>query len=355
MKRILCSLLTGVAALAASAQIAWLEPVHDFGAIREDRGLARTVFRGLNMGTDTIVVLSARANCGCTRPEFSRGEIAPGDTLKVGVAFDPAGRPGRFEKKVYLTTTAPTQREVLEIRGTVIGASYTLEKRFPVEVGQMCISNTVAAFGETRKGHVLGASVLIYNPTDSAVIPAVADLPPYIRCSFSPAEIQPGEQGIASLTAYTDRCPHYGTVENRITLIPDIADPGATAAITTVMIINEDFSRLTPEQRDNAPVASLSEKSVDFGIIRRDGPRQKRTFEIANTGRSPLIIRQLHTPDSSLEVSVGNTTVKPGKKAKVTVTFDPGLLPGGEPLNSRITVVTNSPSDPRQIVRVVGE
>ena len=130
------------------------------------------------------MVLSARANCGCTRPEFSRGDIAPGDTLKVGVAFDPAGRPGRFEKKVMLTTTAPSRREVLEITGTVIGASATLEKRFPIEVGQMRLSNTVVALGETNKGHVLGGSVLIYNPTDSTVIPAAADLPPYIRCTF---------------------------------------------------------------------------------------------------------------------------------------------------------------------------
>ncbi len=69
-------------------------------------------------------------------PEFSRGDIPPGDTVKVGVAFDPAGRPGRFEKKVMLTTTAPSRREVLEITGTVIGASSTLEKRFPIEVGR---------------------------------------------------------------------------------------------------------------------------------------------------------------------------------------------------------------------------
>ena len=112
MRRIAALLGGLLAAATASAQIVWLEPVHDFGAIREDRGLARTVFRGVNVGTDTIVVLSARANCGCTRPEFSRGNIAPGDTLKVGVAFDPAGRPGRFEKKVMLTTTAPSRREV---------------------------------------------------------------------------------------------------------------------------------------------------------------------------------------------------------------------------------------------------
>ncbi len=355
MRRLLISMFALAAAAMASARIVWLEPTHDFGAIREDRGLARTVFRGVNVGNDTVIVLSARANCGCTRPDFSRGSIAPGDTLKVGVAFDPAGRPGRFEKKVYVTLSGSNEREVLEITGTVIGASSTLEKRFPVEVGEMRISNTVATFGETRKGHVLGASVLIYNPTESPVIPAVADLPPYMRCSFSPSSIEPGEQGIASLTAYTDQCPLYGTVENRITLIPDIADPAATATISTVMIINEDFSRLTPEQTAEAPVASITERMVDFGSIDRSARKLTRTFEIVNTGRSPLIIRQLHTPEAAVSATVNHTTVKPGKKAMVTVTVNPQELPAGQLLNTRLTIVSNSPSNPRQTLRIVGE
>lgn len=355
MRRIAVLLGGLLAAASASAQIVWIEPVHDFGAIREDRGLARTVFRGVNVGTDTIVVLSARANCGCTRPEFSRGDIPPGDTVKVGVAFDPAGRPGRFEKKVMLTTTAPSRREVLEITGTVIGASSTLEKRFPIEVGQMRLSNTVVALGETTKGHVLGGSVLIYNPTDSAVIPAAAHLPPYIRCTFSPAEIPAGEQAVASLTAFTDRCPQYGTVENTFTLIPDIANPSATATISTVMIVHEDFSRLTPEQRDNAPGVSADVRSVEFGVINRGGKKTSRTFELTNTGRSPLIIRQLHCPDGCISAKAAKSEVKPGKKVQVTVTLDPQKLPGGQPLNTTLTIVTNSPADPRLILRVVGE
>ena len=315
MRRIAALLGGLLAAATASAQIVWLEPVHDFGAIREDRGLARTVFRGVNVGTDTIVVLSARANCGCTRPEFSPGTLGP----------------------------------------TVSGASSTLEKRFPIEVGQMRLSNTVVALGETNKGHVLGGSVLIYNPTDSTVIPAAADLPPYIRCTFSPAEIPAGEQAVASLTAFTDRCPQYGTVENTFTLIPDIADPSATATISTVMIIHEDFSRLTPEQRDNAPGVRADVRSVEFGVIDRGGKKTSRTFELTNTGRSPLIIRQLHSPDGCISAKAAKSEVKPGKKVQVTVTLDPQKLPGGQPLNTTLTIVTNSPADPRLILRVVGE
>lgn len=355
MRRLVFIVAALAAAVSASGRVVWLEPVHDFGAIREDRGLARTVFHGVNVGPDTVVVLSARANCGCTRPDFTRGAIAPGDTVKVGVAFDPAGRPGRFEKNVSVTLSGTNRREILEIRGTVIGSSATLERRFPIEVGDMRLSNTVASFGQTRKGHVLGASVLIYNATDSTVIPVASGLPPYIRCTFSPAEIAAGEQGVASLTAYTDQCPQFGTIENRFEIIPDISNPQATAEITTVMIVDEDFSRLTPEELDKAPVVSLSEKMVDFGVISRDGKKAKRSLTIVNNGKSPLIIRQLHTPDGYISAKAGRTTLKPGAKTDITVTLDTSGLPADQPLNTILTLVTNSPSEPNRIIRVVGE
>ena len=75
MRRIAALLGGLLAAATASAQIVWLEPVHDFGAIREDRGLARTVFRGVNVGTDTIVVLSARANWAARAPSSAAATL----------------------------------------------------------------------------------------------------------------------------------------------------------------------------------------------------------------------------------------------------------------------------------------
>ena len=121
------------------------------------------------------------------------------------------------------------------------------------------------------------------------------------------------------------------------------------------MIVHEDFSRLTPEQRDNAPGVSADVRSVEFGVIDRGGKKTSRTFELTNTGRSPLIIRQLHCPDGCISAKAAKSEVKPGKKVQVTVTLDPQKLPGGQPLNTTLTIVTNSPADPRLILRVVGE
>lgn len=354
IKSILLSTALGCGMAASAApSLTWLQPVHDFGAFREEMGPVTCTFQAINTGDEPVVVLDARANCGCTRPVYAKKPVAPGDTLKVSVSYDPKGRPGRFHKQVRVTTNPPAGASVLNIRGTVIGASNTLRSRYPIEAGNARISNDVTPFGETRKGHVVAAAVNIYNPTDSAITPAVANVPGYINGIFRPTVIPSGEQGILSLTAYTDRCPQWGVVTDSLTLIPDARHPEQSATIATVVIVNEDFSKLTPEQLEDAPVAQYSTDVLDFDRIDGTAPRHL-TFTIGNSGRSPLLIRRLYTPDHAITIKSSSTKIKPGRKATVTVTVDPAKLSADQPLNARITAITNSPDNPNSIIRVVG-
>ncbi|WP_290452762.1 DUF1573 domain-containing protein, partial [Duncaniella muris] len=85
--RTLCALLLGSAAFMAKAdgQGIWLEQKHDFGAFDEDLGTVYCDFRLINASDEPIAIISARANCGCTKPEYSRDPIAPGDTAVIRV------------------------------------------------------------------------------------------------------------------------------------------------------------------------------------------------------------------------------------------------------------------------------
>ena len=79
-------------ALSATAENHWIGGnEHDFGAFDEDTGIVYCEFLMVNETSEPIAILGARANCGCTRPEFSHDPVAPGDTLKVRVGYDPTG------------------------------------------------------------------------------------------------------------------------------------------------------------------------------------------------------------------------------------------------------------------------
>lgn len=359
LRQLFAAVFTAITAAAwAAPQLVWLNPHHDFGAFREEVGPVTCVFMAVNTGDEPVTVIDARANCGCTTPRYDRRPIAPGDTLRVSVAYNPDGRPGRFSKQVKVQTNATPSNVVLTIRGTVIGAANTLRSRYPEEIGPVRVSNIISPFGETLKGHVLAAAINIYNPTADTIRPAVGRKPGYINVLFRPEVIPPGEQGTMSMTAYTDRAEGWGLVEDSLQLIPDSRHPENMAEIATVMILKEDFSKLTPDELAKAPVAALSETVIDFGTIDPAGGPVTKSLTITDNGQNPLLIRSLSTPDKALSLKMSATKVKPGKSATVSVTVSPDrleTLPSGERvLNARITLITNAPASPTQIIRVVG-
>lgn len=329
----------------------WIEKMYDFGAFDESLGRVTCRFQAINTGDEPLVVLSARANCGCTRPQYAPGPVAPGDTLTVSVAYDASGRPGRFEKKVYIVTNTEEQ-STLSIRGTVIGTSNSLRGRYPVEIGDMRLGASVLPFGELKKGRTGKHTLRAYNASHDSIHPAVSMLPSYIKAIVEPSTVGPGEQFVIFATFDTEKCPTWGVVTDSISLSDG---RGASDMASTVAIIKEDFSSMSIEDRERAPEATLSRTSLDFGRIERSAKPMVMNFTVTNTGKSLLTVRRLHTPDKAVKATISSTRIKPGKEATVSVAVDPGKIASDELLNARITLITNAPSAPSQTVRVVGE
>lgn len=355
MKRSLLSLLAvhALALTAFAGAPVWIETIHDFGAFHEDMGKVYCTFRAVNTADAPIAVVSARANCGCTTPKYPAGLIAPGDTLSVTVAYDAKGRPGRFEKKVYVNTSDGTS-STLRVRGTVIGAQNSLEGRYPVKAGEIRFSTSVLPFGEVLKGGVALAEIRGYNPTNDTIFPGVSNVPGYIDVRVRPQAVPPGEQFLLAATATSDLCQGWGFVTDSLTVIPDTKTAETTFPVSTIIIVREDFSGMTPGQLKQAPRCSASETTLDFGRFSKNSGKIMRNFEIENNGLTTLLIRDISTPEKSLTISKFPSSVKKGKKTAVSVSFDPAKL-SGELLNARITVITNDPEHPVQMIRTVGE
>lgn len=335
--------MLGAVAMWAAPKVVWLNPVHDFGAFSEDLGTVKCVFKGVNVGDEPVVVLSARANCGCTVPSYPREKVEPGDTINITVVYNAVGRPGRFAKKVYVNTSDDA-KATFTVQGTVVGNSATLASRFPVEAGQARVSNTVVPFGQARKGRVLSGVVNVYNSTDHPIKPAASSLPAYIKAKMHPEIIPVGQQGTLSLTAITDMTPDYGTVTGSFILTADTEKaPTDTVRVSTVMILDEDFTKLTPEQRQRAPKLQLSEKKTDFD---RFTPGASKEITITNTGAEPMLIRRIDTASEKLEVKAESFKVKPGKSTRLKIKTKPEAIAAGDILDERILLRVNAPDTP---------
>lgn len=126
IKSILSSVLLIVALIVAvpafgkdNARISFGEPTYDFGQISLKKGKVSHEFIFTNTGEKNLVITDARADCGCTRPEYSEAPVAPGKSGTVKVTFGPVAK-GYFTKKVTITTNGSPRKVRLIIKGEVV-------------------------------------------------------------------------------------------------------------------------------------------------------------------------------------------------------------------------------------------
>lgn len=334
--------------------VRWLGTTHDFGAFKEDDGKVTCQFKFVNDGPDAVSIRAARASCGCTAPSFTKTPIEAGDTGVVTVKFNPTGRPGRFSKSVTMDLAGEGKipRQTLVIRGVVIGSSNTLRSRYPVEAGSVKLRTTQLPFGTVLKGKAKSAFLEVYNASEAPVSPKWDGVPEYIRIASSDGgEIPPGEQAVYSFVLTPGATALYGILTDSVFMNVGNDKP---LKIDLTAILEEDFSRLTPGERQKAPSISLAADRVNLGEIAADGCVVSGTFTIANHGKSDLMLRRIYTIDPGVTVYAPSDKVKKGKTTEVTITVDPSKLPG-DLLNARIQVITNDPENPIVIVRAVGE
>lgn len=339
--------------MASRAEVRWLNPEYDFGAFKEDLGSVDAVFEMVNEGEQPVRIISARATCGCTVPKYDEGEIQPGDTARVNVTYLANGRPGRFDKHVYVKTSDdPSVQRTLTIKGTVIGASNTLASRFPVHAGLMQLRTASAGFGDVKRGRLKTLYIDAYNLSTDTLTPELRLLPEYISAIMTPAQVPPGEQMQIALTLNSEKVPEWGiTHDNFYFLTREGEEP---LEMESFCIITEDFNRLTPGQRLNAPICSASPARTDLGQISADAILPVE-FTIKNEGKSPLLIRRVQVVDDALtDVEISTTKIKPGKKAKLSFKVNAAAATT-EFINARVSLITNDPENPFTVVRVTAE
>ena len=95
------------------------ESSYNFGMISEKGVPVSHEFTFTNDGNGNLVIIEAKAECGCTKPEFPENPIAPGKKGKIKVTYNPLGRPGAFTKIVTVKTNGSPSKVRLKIQGTV--------------------------------------------------------------------------------------------------------------------------------------------------------------------------------------------------------------------------------------------
>ena len=92
------------------------ETEFDFGKIPQGKPVYHS-FEIVNKSDKPLKLDNVSASCGCTTPEWSREEIAPGATGVIKVGYNAAAE-GHFEKPITITYSS-NQSKIIKIKGEV--------------------------------------------------------------------------------------------------------------------------------------------------------------------------------------------------------------------------------------------
>ena len=346
MKRLVILVSLLLCGVAVNSQIAKTtmkisETEHDFGTFKEEAGKQTYDFIVTNTGTNPLVIQNIVASCGCTTPEWTRQPIPTGGTGKVTAIYDPKDRPGQFNKTLSVYTNAVPELIVLSIKGEVTPREKTVEELFTFPVGSIRFESNHLAFTNVKKTEKKIRVMKIVNTSTAPVKVEFDALPSHLTLKTSPETLKPGEQGLVEGTYDATKNPGYGNVNDMVRILLNGVPQENVYYYVSANLV-EDFSTLTKEQIENAPVFDLASTTVDLGKI-KGSTQNEVEFKFTNTGKSDLIVRHIRSTCGCTAVQQGNKDVgiKPGESSSIKAVFNSGGYKGK--VTKAIYVYTNDP------------
>ena len=170
----------------------------------------------------------------------------------------------------------------------------------------------------------------------------------YIKALATLKEVKPGEKGELQLTIASEECPVYGPLTSKVYVIVNGKEEFTDAyAITLRTDIKQDFSQMTVEQRQQAPILEV-ESSINMGTV-KVGKKLQSKLTLGNIGINPMTIHRVVVNDTALKAAMPKTPIKSSKKADIKLEVTANKA--GH-FSRVITIICDDPSQPVKNITV---
>jgi len=315
---------------------------HDFGQFKEEAGKQTYNFAVRNTGDSPLVIQNVAPSCGCTTPDWTKTPIPPNGEGVITAIYDPASRPGIFNKTLTVYTNSKPEVVVLVIRGEVIPREKTIDELFIWPVGGVRFESNHLPFTKMTKNEIRTRTMQIINTSKDTVRVEFDNVPDHLVLKARPLTLKPGEKGIIEGTWDANKDPRWGTQTDmvRVKLNGVLAENAYFVASSTLV---EDFSKLSNEELANAPIFKLENSSVDIGSMDPATIREVE-FKFTNGGSRDLVIRYIRPTCGCTAIQQGgNTNIRPGESGTIKASFNSGSYNGK--VVKAIYVYTNDPQN----------
>lgn len=341
------------AAVAAQPMMKISEQEHNFGTFKEEAGSQKFDFVVSNTGNAPLVIQNIVASCGCTIPEWTKQPIAAGEKGKITAIYDPRDRPGKFSKTLTVYTNSKPEVQVLVIKGEVVARERTIEELFTFAVGPVRFESINLAFTNIKKTEKKIRVMQLINTSNEPVKVEFDNLPPHLTMKTTPETLKPGQKGIVEGTYDAARNNNWGNVNDLVRIkINGVIQENVWYYVSANLV--EDFSSMTKEDLEKAPVFNIATTNVDMGKM-AGATNGEVEFKFTNAGKSDLLVRNVKATCGCTAVQQGlaGVPIKPGESSSIKAVFSSGSYKGK--VTKTIYVYTNDPKKSEVVLTLTAD
>ena len=304
-----------------------------------------------NDGNAPLVIERVLSSCGCTTVDYPKRRIAPGENFVVKATYD-AKQMGTFYKQIGICAQGASSPFTLTMRGRVVETISNFDGSYDYALGMLKADAQEVEFDDVNKGDRPVQRIHIFNPTEQVMEPVVMHLPAYLTAQVSPSKVAPHHSAVVSLTLDSKRLHDFGLNQTSVYLGANPGDKiSSDKEVVVSAVLLPSFENMTEEQKAQAPQISLSTENLDLGSFGRK-KKLKGEILITNTGKSELEIRSMQMFTMGLQVSLGESKIKPGESEKLKVTAVAADLKKARAKRPRILMITNDPDHPKVTIKI---
>jgi len=344
---------TNLAFAQKSAYIKFDTLYHDYGNIHEEDGKVMTKFNFTNTGNDTLKISNAPASCSCTTTDWTHDPVPPNGKGYVIADFNPYRHSGITEKHVTVYSNASDSVITLNFKVNVVPKTKTFNDSFPEIRGNLHLGAKQFNLRMVSNEQIKSDSMEVYNASNNPMKLSFSNLPAFITAKANPETIAPSSRGKIYINYDGAKKNDYGAVSDTITIsTDDNILPLKKVAISAT--ITDNFSKLTPEQKENAAKITFPKsETLDFGVV-NEGEKVKASFEFKNDGKSPLIIRKAVPGKDDCKITISDKkSIAAGETGNISIEFDTKGIKGVD-VRRTILVTTNDPQHSFLILIIKG-
>ena len=356
MKNILSTLFAIFITCQAFAQdnLDFDNPDFDFGTIEEMGGPVDHKFTFVNRGLEPVTIVAVQASGGCTTPDWSKEPVAPGESGYIMARYNPMNRPGAFRKSLKVTTSIPTLKKTLYIKGSVNPKPRTIADDLPTKMDGIRVQYRSFNFGKIKNNEPIRKSFDVYNDSEEVIsfIEDKIEAPKFIQVAYEPVSLQPREKGKIWVTYDPGQVGELGFNSSKLSLYTSEADGKHLKQFNVLSTVEEYFPPMSEEELAKAPRLAFDKTAHNFGKMEKDTAAETEFF-LTNKGQESLNIRLAKSNCGCTVVDLDKEDIKPGETVKMKVKFDSKGRRGRQ--YKTVTVFSNDPTAPTQVISIRAE